>query len=71
MVERDRLAGVPADEGDRAEEPPGLAHQAYERRGRAQRHLAHPERALLLERRSKREQEGRTEREGVSHGAGV
>ena len=71
VVERDRLADVPAEEGDRAQEPPRLADQADEGGGRAQRHLAHPERTLLLERCRQREQERRTEGQDASHAARV
>jgi hypothetical protein len=71
VVERDRLTHVPTEESDRAQEPPGLADQPRERGRRAQRHLPHAERAFLLQGGSQREQERRTEREDVSHGAGV
>ena len=71
VVERDRLEDVAGEQRQRAEQPPFLPRQPDERARLAERDLAHPERALLLERRSQREQAGRDEREEVRHDSGA
>jgi hypothetical protein len=70
-VERDRLEDVAGEQRQRAEQPPCLLRQPDERARLAERDLAHPERALLLERRRQREQAGRDEREDVRHDSGA
>ncbi len=65
--ERDGLEGISAQERDRAEKPPLLLRESEERPGRAERDLAHAERALLLQRRCEREEERRHECEDLGH----
>ena len=68
VVERDCLEDVAGEQRQRAEQPPGLFRQADERARLAERDLAHPERALLLEGCRQREQAGCDERKDVRHG---
>ena len=56
--EGDRLEPVAAEERDRPGEPPLLPREFQERLRRAERHLTHAERALLLERGCESEEEG-------------